>query len=47
MNIASQYADVYTDFQGLSQLRAEAGAGKNDQATLRKVAGQFEALFIR
>jgi flagellar protein FlgJ len=47
MNIASQYADVYTDFQGLSQLRAEAGAGKNDQATLRKVAGQFEALFIQ
>lgn len=47
MNIASQYADVYTDFQGLSQLRAEAGAGNNDQATLRKVAGQFEALFIQ
>jgi flagellar protein FlgJ len=47
MNITSQYADVYTDFQGLSQLRAEAGSGKNDQATLRKVAGQFEALFIQ
>jgi flagellar protein FlgJ len=31
----------------LSQLRAEAGSGKNDQATLRKVAGQFEALFIQ
>jgi len=45
MDIASQYADVYTDFQGLSQLRA--GAGKNDPETLRKVAGQFEALFIQ
>lgn len=45
MDIASQYADVYTDFQGLSQLRAEAG--NNDKETLRKVAGQFEALFIQ
>lgn len=45
MDIASQYADVYTDFRGLSGLRAEAG--KNDPDTLRKVAGQFEALFIQ
>ncbi len=45
MDIASQYTDVYTDFQGLSQLRAEAG--NNDKETLRKVAGQFEALFIQ
>lgn len=45
MDITSQYADVYTDFQGLSQLRAEAG--NNDKETLRKVAGQFEALFIQ
>jgi len=45
MDIASQYADVYTDFQGLSQLHAQAG--NNDRETLRKVAGQFEALFIQ
>jgi flagellar protein FlgJ len=45
MNIASHYADAYTDLQGLSQLRAEAG--NNDRETLRKVAGQFEALFIQ
>jgi len=45
MDIASNYADVYTDFQGLSQLRAEAG--NNDKESLRKVAGQFEALFIQ
>jgi flagellar protein FlgJ len=45
MDIAAQYADVYTDFQGLSGLRAESG--KNDPETLRKVAGQFEALFIQ
>jgi flagellar protein FlgJ len=45
MDITSQYADVYTDFQGLSRLRAEAG--NNDKETLRKVAGQFEALFIQ
>ncbi len=45
MDIASQYADVYTDFQGLSRLRAEAA--NNDKESLRKVAGQFEALFIQ
>jgi flagellar protein FlgJ len=45
MDISSHYADVYTDFQGLAELRAEAGANK--QETLRKVAGQFEALFIQ
>jgi flagellar protein FlgJ len=45
MDIAAQYADVYTDFQGLSGLRAESG--KNYPETLRKVAGQFEALFIQ
>lgn len=45
MDIAAQYADVITDSRGLSQLRAEAG--NNDRETLRKVAGQFEALFIQ
>jgi len=45
METASTYADVYTDFQGLASLRAKSGA--NDPETLRKVAGQFEALFIQ
>lgn len=36
---------VYTDFQGLSELRSRARANSED--TLREVAGQFEALFIQ
>ena len=37
--------DVYTDFQGLSELRSRAS--NNGEDTLREVAGQFEALFIQ
>ncbi len=37
--------DVYTDFQGLAGLRSRAD--DNSEATLREVAGQFEALFIQ
>jgi flagellar protein FlgJ len=37
--------DVYTDFQGLSELRSRAR--NNSEETLREVAGQFEALFIQ
>jgi flagellar protein FlgJ len=37
--------DVYTDFQGLSELRSRAR--NNSEDTLREVAGQFEALFIQ
>lgn len=33
------------DFQGLAETRAQAG--NNDPETLRKVAGQFEALFLQ
>jgi flagellar protein FlgJ len=36
---------VYTDFQGLSELRARAR--DNGEQALREVAGQFEALFIQ
>ena len=39
------YADVYTDFQGLSALRA--GARDNSEESLREIAGQFEAIFIQ
>jgi flagellar protein FlgJ len=37
--------DVYTDFQGLSELRARAK--RDSDASLREVAGQFEALFMQ
>ena len=37
--------DVYTDFQGLTRLRADAHT--NSPATLRAVAQQFEALFTQ
>jgi flagellar protein FlgJ len=45
MNPAILQTDVYTDIQGLSRLRAQAG--DNNEAALREVAGQFEALFIQ
>lgn len=40
---------VYTDVQGLAQLRRQARAdgGEQSQETLREVAGQFEALFVQ
>lgn len=40
---------VYTDLQGLAQLRRDARAegGTTSPETLRKVAGQFEALFVQ
>lgn len=39
------HSDVYTDFKGLAELRGRAD--DNSEETLRKVAGQFEALFIQ
>jgi flagellar protein FlgJ len=38
-------ASVYTDFQGLSNLRREAG--QNSEQALEKTARQFEALFVQ
>lgn len=40
---------VYTDLQGLARLRQEARGegGQHSPETLRKVAGQFEALFVQ
>ncbi len=38
-------ATVYTDFQGLSDLRREAG--QNSEQALDKTARQFEALFVQ
>lgn len=39
------HAAVYTDFQGLARLRAEAG--KNSPEAARETARQFEALFVQ
>ena len=38
--------DVYLDFQGLAQLRADAGRKPSPEATA-KVAEQFEAVFLQ
>jgi peptidoglycan hydrolase FlgJ len=40
-------SDVATDLQGLAKLRASAQANPRDPATIRAVAGQFEALFTQ
>ena len=40
-------ADIYTNFQGLAQLRADVRADGNSAAKLSEVAGQFEALFTQ
>ena len=42
---AANHADVYTDFQGLAKLRAEAR--RDSPEALREVARQFEALFLQ
>jgi len=39
------HSDVYTDFRGLAELRSHAG--DHSEKTLRKVAGEFEALFVQ
>lgn len=41
----ADHADVYTDFQGLKRLRAEAQ--RESPEALKEVARQFEALFIQ
>ncbi len=41
----AEHADVYTDFQGLKRLRAEAQ--RESPEALKEVARQFEALFIQ
>lgn len=45
MTVPVQSADVYTDLQGLTRLRAEAHT--HSPETLRAVAQQFEALFTQ
>ncbi len=41
----AELASVYTDFNGISQLKAEAG--KQSDAAKRETAHQFEALFLQ
>ena len=45
MTTSFDSASVYTDFQGLDQIRLSAG--KNDPKALEAAAKQFEALFIQ
>lgn len=45
MSTPISQAGVYTDFDGLAALRARAS--KDEEGTLREVAGQFEALFLQ
>lgn len=40
-------ADVYTDLQGLTKLRASAKADPHSAKTLKEVASQFEAIFTQ
>ncbi len=40
-------ADIYTDLQGLTKLRASVSKDKVNATSLREVAGQFEALFTQ
>lgn len=40
-------ADIYTDLQGLTQLRASVSKDKVNATSLHAVAGQFEALFTQ
>ncbi|MFT6624093.1 MAG: flagellar protein FlgJ [Cycloclasticus sp.] len=48
MSIASSQADVYTDFNGLAQLRAKAGGSKVEESeALSEVARQFETIFLK
>ncbi|MEH6504083.1 MAG: flagellar assembly peptidoglycan hydrolase FlgJ [Cycloclasticus sp.] len=48
MSIASSQADVYTDFNGLAQLRAKAGGSKGEEnEALSEVARQFETIFLK
>ena len=47
MTQAILQTDVYTDFSGINALRSRARNDGDSEETLRKVAGQFEALFLQ
>jgi flagellar protein FlgJ len=46
MTLNTGIAQTAVDFNGLAELRRSASKDKNDQETLKQVAGQFEALFV-
>lgn len=46
MALNTDIAQTALDAKGLGELRRSANADKNDQETLRQVAGQFESLFV-
>ena len=46
MALESKIAQSAIDFHGLNQLRQQAGQGRDEDQTLRQVAGQFESLFV-
>jgi flagellar protein FlgJ len=46
MSLNTGVAQTALDSRGLSELRYSAGQDKNNEETLEKVAGQFEAIFL-
>ena len=46
MALNTEIVQTALDSKGLAELRRSARADKNDQETLRQVAGQFESLFV-
>lgn len=46
MSLNTGIAQTALDSQGLAELRRSANLDKDDQETLRQVAGQFESLFL-
>jgi len=46
MALNTHIAQTSVDFKGLAELRRSANSDQTDQQTIKKVAGQFESLFI-
>lgn len=46
MSLNTHVAQTAIDFKGLAELRRSATVDKDDQETLKQVAGQFESLFV-
>ena len=46
MALNNHIVQTTVDFKGLAELRRSATNDRNDEETLRQVAGQFEALFV-
>ena len=46
MSLNTHISQTAVDFKGLAELRRSATVNKDDQETLKQVAGQFESLFV-